>query len=53
MEKDCDNGKKIALMEKDCDKKEGIKKHFHKRERFSQVIINKKGFKKIFTNDHK
>ena len=40
-------------MEKDCDKKEGIKKDFHKRERFSQMIINKKRFKKIFTDDHK
>ena len=34
-------------MEKDCDKKEGIKKDFHKRGRFSQMIINKKKFKKI------
>ena len=40
------------IIEKDCDKKEGIKKNSHKRERFSQMIINKKRFKNIFTDDH-
>ena len=28
-------------MEKDCDKKEKIKKDSHKRESFSQMIIDK------------
>ena len=28
-------------MEKDCDKKEGIKKNSHGRKRFLQMIINK------------
>ena len=40
-------------MQNNCDKKEGIKKDFQKRERFSQMIINKKRFKKILTGDHK
>ena len=51
IEKDCDNKKKglkkIVIVEKDCDKKEEIKNDSHKRERFSQMIINKKKFKKI------
>ena len=41
------------MIEEDCDKKEEIKKDSHKRERFSQMIIDKKKFKKIFTDDHK
>ena len=40
-------------MEKDCDKKEEIQKDSHKRERFLQMIINKKRFKKIFKDNHK
>ena len=40
-------------MEKDWDKKEGIKKDFHKRKKFSQMILNKKRFKNIFTVDYK
>ena len=47
MKKDCDNEKK------NYDKKEKIKNDSHKRERFSQMIINKKRFKKIFTDDRK
>ena len=34
--------KKIVIIEKHCDKKEGIKKNSHIRERFSQMIINKR-----------
>ena len=30
MERDCDNGKKIVILEKDCDKKEKIKNDFRK-----------------------
>ena len=39
-------------MKKDCDKKEKIKKDSHKRERFSQMIINKKRFKKYIKAEH-
>ena len=34
-------------MKKDCDQKEKIRKDSHKRERFSQMIINKKRFKRF------
>ena len=34
--------KKIMMIEKNCDKKGEIKKDSHKRERFSQMIINKR-----------
>ena len=41
------------IIEKDCDKKEGMKKDSHKGERFLQMVINKKRLKMIFTDDHK
>ena len=43
IEKNCgkkEELKKIVIIEKDYDKKEGIKKDSHKRERFSQMIMN-------------
>ena len=47
------------IIEKGCGKKEGIREDSHKRERFSQMIINKKRFKRfsqkeeILTDAHK